>query len=304
MKLVAYRAAGSEHLGVLDAEQETLYKVDGVGADPSSVLLDQITDWAPAKLAELQRSGEGIPVSEVKLLAPLPRLTRNIFCIGKNYYEHSAELARSGFDGSSHTEVPGAPVFFTKPPSSVIGPDDPINAHRGVTNAIDYEVELAVIIGKAGFGIRAQDAWDHIWGYTMVNDVTARDLQRDHTQWFRGKALDTFCPMGPWAVSADEVDAMNLTLECRVNGELRQSANTKDLIFKIPDLIATLSDGIGLRPGDVIATGTPAGVGLGFDPPKFLAPGDEVSARITGLGTLTNTLADSAPPQSADLHTS
>jgi 2-keto-4-pentenoate hydratase/2-oxohepta-3-ene-1,7-dioic acid hydratase in catechol pathway len=160
-----------------------------------------------------------------------------------------------------------------------------------VTSAVDYEVELALVIGKGGRDIRREDAYGHIWGYTIINDVTARDRQRNHKQWFMGKALDTFCPMGPWITTADEVDPENLEVKCWVNGELRQNANTRDLIFDIPTLISTISAGLTLKPGDIIATGTPAGVGLGFNPPKFLKAGDEVSMSITGLGTLTNRFA-------------
>jgi len=158
-----------------------------------------------------------------------------------------------------------------------------------ITSSLDYEVELAVIIGRGGRGIRKSEAMRHVWGYTIINDVTARDWQRKHKQWFLGKSFDTFCPMGPIAVTADELDAGNLEVKCWVNGELRQNANTRDLIFDIPSLMATISAGLTLKPGDVIATGTPAGVGLGFNPPKFLRPGDKVSISISHLGTLTNT---------------
>ena len=161
--------------------------------------------------------------------------------------------------------------------------------HPTVTQMVDYEAELAVIIGKGGRGITKENSWDHVWGYTIINDVTARDLQKNHKQWFLGKSLDGFAPMGPWAVTADSVDATNLTVSCHVNGELRQKANTADLIFDIPTLIATLSAGITLQPGDIIATGTPAGVGIGLTPPRFLQSGDRVEITISGIGTLANT---------------
>ena len=184
------------------------------------------------------------------------------------------------------------PVVFTKVPNTVIGPGEPIPAHGALTQSLDYEVELAVIIGTGGADIRAEDAMSHVWGYTIVNDVTARDRQHDHQQWFLGKSLDGFCPMGPYAVTADEIDHQNLLLETHVNGELRQSAKTADLIFDVPELIATISAGMTLLPGDIIATGTPPGVGIGFDPPRFLRPGDVVEVSISGLGTLVNTVAD------------
>ena len=172
------------------------------------------------------------------------------------------------------------------------GPYDDIDPHHGVTSELDYEGELGVIIGRGGRGINRCEASGHVWGYTVINDVTARDLQRDHKQWLLGKSLDTHCPMGPYAVSADEAgDVQTLEVETRVNGERRQHAPVKDLIFDIPTLIETLSAGITLLPGDIIATGTPAGVGIGFDPPKFLTSGDVVEVSITGLGTLHNRIA-------------
>ncbi|PRY02268.1 fumarylacetoacetate hydrolase family protein [Allonocardiopsis opalescens] len=289
MKLVRYRYGGREAVGVLDAERAVVRAVDGAGGQAPE-LVDLIRDWS-ALPAGGPPTGAELPLDELTLLAPLPRPARNIFCVGKNYHDHSEEFAGSGFDssdGKGAPAVPSLPIFFTKVAGSVIGPGDPIEPHTGVTAALDYEVELAVIIGTGGRGITEADSWNHIWGYTIVNDITARDLQRDHKQWFLGKSLDTFCPMGPWAVSADEVKATELTVETHVNGERRQHANTRDLIFGIPELIATLSAGITLEPGDIIATGTPAGVGLGFDPPRFLGSGDEVSVSISGLGTLSN----------------
>jgi len=223
------------------------------------------------------------------LLAPIPSPARNIFCVGKNYREHAKEFARSGFEAGATTDVDPFPAVFTKPSSAIIGPGDKVELHAGVTQAVDYEGELALIIGKPGRAVRKEDAYKHVWGYMIVNDVTARDRQKNHKQWFLGKSLDTFCPMGPLIATADEVDPENLEVRTWVNGELRQSANTRDLIFDIPTLIETISAAMTLMPGDVIATGTPAGVGIGFNPPKFLQAGDEVRISIDGLGTLTNT---------------
>jgi 2-keto-4-pentenoate hydratase/2-oxohepta-3-ene-1,7-dioic acid hydratase in catechol pathway len=181
------------------------------------------------------------------------------------------------------------PVIFTKATTSVIGPHDPIPAHLDPTSSVDYEGELTVVIGKGGRGIRAQDAFEHVFGYTIINDVTARTLQHRHKQWFLGKSLDGFCPMGPAVVTRDEVpDVRALQLLTRVNGELRQDAPVADLIFDIPTLIATISLGTTLLPGDLIATGTAAGVGIGFDPPRYLKAGDEVAVTIEPIGTLTN----------------
>jgi 2-keto-4-pentenoate hydratase/2-oxohepta-3-ene-1,7-dioic acid hydratase in catechol pathway len=186
-------------------------------------------------------------------------------------------------------ELPTHPVVFAKATTAVNGPFADIDPHPGVTREIDYEAELAVIIGHGGRGIPRDRAYDHVWGYTIINDVTARDLQRAHKQWLLGKSLDTFCPMGPFAVSADEItDLTALRVSAAVNGEPRQSGSVKDLIFDIPDLIATISAGVTLLPGDIIATGTPAGVGIGFTPPRFLSIGDVVEVSISGLGTLRN----------------
>ncbi len=241
----------------------------------------------------------GIPINwqnltGQKLLAPITHPHRNIFCVGKNYHEHAKEFAQSGFDTSAAKGemAPAFPVVFTKAPTTVIADGDNILRFLDITEQLDYEAELAIVIGKPGRGISRADALKHVWGYTIVNDVTARDLQQKHRQWFIGKSMDTFCPMGPWVVTADEVgDAANLNVKCWVNNELRQNANTRDLIFDIPTIIETLSAGMTLLPGDIIATGTPAGVGIGFNPPKFLNPGDVIKISIDRLGTLTNAIA-------------
>lgn len=235
-------------------------------------------------------SGDGQPLTEVKLLAPIDRPRRNLFCVGKNYHEHAKEFQHSGFDSSAVNgeTAPEAPVFFTKPASTITGPGDAIPSHADVTDCLDYEAELAIVIGKGGRNIKAANAMEHIFGYTIVNDVTARDLQKRHRQWFLGKGLDGFCPMGPYIVPADQIDGQNLSIRCWVNGELRQSSNTRDLIFGLPTLIETLSAGITLEPGDVIATGTPAGVGIGFTPPRYLNVGDTVRIEVEGIGVLEN----------------
>jgi 2-keto-4-pentenoate hydratase/2-oxohepta-3-ene-1,7-dioic acid hydratase in catechol pathway len=222
--------------------------------------------------------GPALSIDQVRLTAPLPRPRRNIFCVGKNYHAHAKEFAGSGFDSSAKPggDIPAVPIYFSKVPESVVGPGDPILIVPEVSAAIDYEAELAVVIGRGGKGIKAADAMKHVWGYTIVNDVTARDWQARHMQWHLGKSFDTFCPMGPWLVSADELDGTRTSVRCYVNGEERQNASTTDLIFDIPTLIETLSAGITLYPGDVISTGTPVGVGIGFQPPKYLKAGDVV----------------------------
>ena len=245
---------------------------------------------------EMLARGEALPallttvaLSSVEITAPIPKPRRNIFCVGKNYHAHAKEFAGSGFDSSAKAgeDIPADPIYFSKVPESVVGPGAAIEI-PAASDAIDYEAELTVIIGRGGKGIAAKDAMAHVWGYTIINDVTARDWQSRHKQWLLGKSFDTFCPMGPWLVSADECDGTNTSVRCYVNGEERQNASTTDLIFDIPKLIETLSAGITLYPGDIIATGTPVGVGIGFKPPKYLKSGDVVRVEIDGIGTLEN----------------
>jgi 2-keto-4-pentenoate hydratase/2-oxohepta-3-ene-1,7-dioic acid hydratase in catechol pathway len=231
-----------------------------------------------------------IPPGQVKLAAPLVRPAKNVFCVGRNYVEHIAEGERAQ---NVKIGVTDHPVFFTKPATAVVGPGDNVPLFTHVSTKIDYEVELGVVIGAPGRDIPRERAFEHVFGYTIVNDVTARDIQRRHGgQWFKGKGLDGSCPMGPWIVTADAVpDPANLAIRLRVNGELRQDARTSAMIFDIPTLVASLSEGMTLEPGDVIATGTPSGVGYAMDPPRFLKDGDEVACEIESIGTLTNRFA-------------
>ena len=224
------------------------------------------------------------PIAAVRLTAPIPRPTKNVFCVGRNYLDHVAEGYRAR---GAETKLPEAPQFFTKPPTAVIGPDEPFALDPAVSAKIDYEVELALIIGKPGRDIPADQAWDHIFGFTILNDITARDLQRRHEHWFKGKGLDRSCPMGPIVVTRDEIaDPTQLELSLTVNGEPRQRAKVGQMIFPIPTIIASLSAGLTLEPGDIIATGTPSGVGYAMDPPHYLTPGDEVVCEISDIGRL------------------
>ena len=216
----------------------------------------------------------------VSLLAPIPRPARNIFCMGRNYAEHAAERG---------AQPPERPVFFTKPPTTVIGPGASI-VHHACTSQLDYEAELAVVIGRGGRDIRRAEALSHVFGYMNLNDVTARDLQRAHQQWFKGKSLDTFCPVGPALVTADEVpDPQRLPIQLRVSGKVRQSATTSQMIFDVATLIEVLSMGMTLEPGDILATGTPSGVGAATG--EFLKAGDVVEVEVGGLGCLVNNVA-------------
>lgn len=287
MKYVTFRREGELGVGrlsgdgaaieVLSAAQETLW--EGV----SNLIGNEGS----------RPSGERVAVGQVSLLAPIPRPRRNIICVGKNYAAHAEEFSGSGFDSSAaQGAIPAAPIIFSKLPETVVAHGDPVLIDQRVSAAIDYEAELCVIIGRKGRAIEREAAMNYVWGYTIVNDITARDLQIAHSQWFISKSQDTFCPMGPVAVSRDEIDLADTAVKCWVNGELRQSANTADLIFDVPTLIATISAGITLYPGDLIATGTPAGVGIGFTPPKYLRPGDVVRVEIEGIGVLENRMVE------------
>lgn len=281
---------GTRRVVALDASDALLHPLD---------LPDAEARLGVAALA--RRAAAGLPMprrcspvarADALIEAPIPRPLRNIFCVGKNYFEHAQEFARSGFDSSAAAgAVPRAPIIFSKVPECVIGPGVPIPIDPAVSAAIDYEAELAVIIGLGGRGIAPAEAMRHVWGYTIINDVTARDLQARHSQWLIGKSQDGFGPMGPWAVTADAIDLADTPVRLWVNGELRQDSNTRLLIFDVPTLIATISAGITLHPGDVIATGTPAGVGIGFDPPRYLRPGDVVRIEIAAIGVLENPVA-------------
>jgi 2-keto-4-pentenoate hydratase/2-oxohepta-3-ene-1,7-dioic acid hydratase in catechol pathway len=290
MKIAAYLDQGQPGVGIVSSDLQTVLPLQLPAADLLRGALPVIELMANGQA--LPPTGAPIALAALQLTAPLPRPRRNLFCVGKNYHAHAREFAGSGFDSSAQSggEIPAVPIFFSKVPESVIGPGEAIVIPAAVSTAIDYEVELAVVIGRGGKGIRAAEAMRHVWGYTIINDVTARDWQSRHQQWLLGKSFDTFCPMGPWLVTADECDGTNTRVRCFVNGEERQNASTRDLIFDIPTLIETLSAGITLFPGDMIATGTPVGVGIGFKPPRYLQPGDSVRLEIDGIGTLENPL--------------
>ncbi|MGY1632060.1 fumarylacetoacetate hydrolase family protein [Geodermatophilus sp. SYSU D01186] len=294
MKLVTFSTGTDQRVGVVDADRGVVRDVSPLLPTGTGVLqlIERWAELGPALDAQAAAQPEQ-PLDGVRLLAPIPTPRRNIFAVGKNYREHVVEFGRSGYDTPDRSEaLPEEPIVFSKATTSVTGPFDDIDPHHGVTSELDYEAELGVIIGRGGRGITREQAFDHVWGYTIIDDFTARDLQREHKQWLLGKSLDTHCPMGPYAVTADEVpDVTALVVESSVNGEQRQSASVKDLIFDIPELIATISAGLTLLPGDIIATGTPAGVGIGFDPPKFMASGDVIEVSITGLGAQRNRVA-------------
>ena len=287
MRIATYRYHNARHVGRVSS--------DGLHVQAFDVSAE-IAHFGALRLLESVVAGgqwpaitnQQIAISDVQLEAPMPVPRRNIWCVGRNYHEHAKELSTSVFK-DSNTNTQAWPIVFTKVPECVVGPFDAVHLPGAqVSEQIDYEAELAVIIGKGGKNIAAADAMQHVFGYTIVNDVTARDVQMRHQQWDMGKSFDTFCPMGPWMVTADELDGTHTHVRCVVNGEQRQNGPTENMIFDIPTLIETISRGITLFPGDIIATGTPAGVGMGLKPPRYLKAGDVVRVEIDGIGHIEN----------------
>lgn len=249
-----------------------------------------VASKTPGEPKKLAQSGALLKLGQAKYVAPIPWPKKNIVMLGINYREHVDEGARAR---SLEIKYPEWPVFFTKPPTSLVGHMGKVIKHK-ITDKLDWEVELAVVIGKRGRDIAKEKAYDYVFGYTICLDMTARELQRQHGQWFKGKSLDTFCPLGPWIVHKSALpDPQRLRLICRVNGEVMQDGNTRDMIFDIPTIIASLSGGMTLDPGDIISTGTPSGVGFARVPPVYLKPGDKVEAEVEGIGTLQVDIAGS-----------
>ena len=282
MKLVTYLQNGKEAVGVLS--------VDGSVVRPLPFADMNTLIEAPREqlLAAAEAAKDALPLSAVTLLAPIPRPRQDIICLGMNYRDHLTEAAH--YDSAFAKERP-VTVYFSKRVSQAVAPEGFIERHADLTNRLDYENELAVIIGKSAKNVKAADAADYIFGYTIVNDVSAREVQTSHKQFYFGKSLDGFTPMGPCITTADEIAfPPALTLTTLVNGELRQNSNTSLLLNSIAEIIEELSSGMTLLPGTIIATGTPAGVGMGFETPKFLASGDVVACTIEGIGTLRNTV--------------
>ena len=291
MHLVTFLHNGQSELGLLN--------------NPNVIVLPPTEGW-PCSLLDLIESGPETwqrlqaaaptlartatcrPLEALRLLAPIPRPRKNVMCIGWNYAEHVSESAAAS---KREDNVPTDPVVFTKSVTSVAGPHDDIPAQPDVTTQLDWEVELGVIIGTGGRAIPRERALAHVFGYTVINDISARDLQFRHKQFFLGKSLDGTCPMGPVVVTADEIpDPQNLNLRCRVNGALKQDSNTRHMIFDVATIISVLSRGMTLEPGDIIATGTPSGVGFARQPPEYLRAGDVVECEIDGIGRLRNRL--------------
>lgn len=291
MKIASLIYRQQRTVAIIDPARAMFWPVAGMLPEASKEAATDMVkfiEWSFGREA-LSPKAAGVALSEGSLAAPITNPPHSILCVGKNYGAHAREFSSSGFDGSG-SPIPELPIIFTKPFSAINGPTSDVLVPAGLDQSVDYEAELAVVIGKKGRFIAKEEAADHIWGYTVVNDVTARDLQSAHKQWFLGKGIDGFCPMGPWIVTRETFDLANARVKSRINGEERQNAPVSDLIFDIPTLIATISKSMTLLPGDIIATGTPAGVGIGFTPAKFLHDGDEVECEVTGIGTIKNTM--------------
>lgn len=297
MKWVSYQAGGKEWYGVWNDDASAVWNLAKIAEESGAAAL-------PPSLIEAIRNGHAVETAnrlieyasghhpsryldkeeDIRLLAPIPRPRKNIMCVGKNYRDHAIEMG-------SEKDIPAELMVFTKSPTSVAAPEQTIEAHEAITSELDYEGELAIIIGKGGRDIRENEAFSHVFGYTIINDVTARDLQTRHQQFFIGKSLDTSCPMGPWIVHHSAIkDPGSLDITTKVNGEIRQQSNTSLFIFPIQTIISVLSRGMTLEPGDIIATGTPAGVGKGFHPPRFLKKGDKIEISIESIGVLANSV--------------
>lgn len=286
---------GKEAVGVIAKCGRKVIPVNenGMRYDTMNELIKNITPEDMDRLRFFASGGGAdkvlIPLEDVKIIAPIPQPAQDIICLGINYMEHAVESVRykkEAFDGTREF-----PVYFSKRVNRASGDGDVIPSHKDIISTLDYEAELAVIIGKDAKNVSKEDAFEYVFGYTVINDVTARELQTRHKQWYFGKGLDGFTPMGPAIVTADEIAAPPvLTVKSYVNGELRQNSKTDLLIHDIPYIINELSQGMTVKAGTIIATGTPAGVGMGFVPPKFLVPGDVVACEIEGIGKITNTV--------------
>lgn len=294
MYFITYQYNELREAGILTKKTKKVIPITALGKLMGLNLPEDLIDFIPMATRELlldmhkimtENPGLGIDLSLITLLAPIPKPSRNVFCIGKNYADHAREIKNIPSMG----EIPENPIYFSKLPTSITGPDMVILSHTNTTEQIDYEVELAVIIGKKGTNISKIDAEEYIFGYTIANDISARDLQKKHSQWFKGKSLDTFCPLGPWILHKESLPLpFDIALTCRVNGELRQHSTTGNMIFDIPTIISDLSQGLTLLPGDIILTGTPAGVGAARNPPEFLKHGDVIESEIEKIGLLKN----------------
>lgn len=286
MKLVTFRLNNQNRLGAV--RDQDIVDLTAVAPDMLSLIEGGAEALNHARV-HLQTAGSALPLAEATLLAPIPVPRRNVMCLGLNYVEHAKESYTAR---GQETKIPDFPIVFTKATTAVIGPDTVIPYNPAVSEKIDWEAEMGIIISRSGKNIPPEEAMPYVFGYTIINDISARDLQVQHKQYFKGKSLDGSCPIGPWIITADDLpDPHNLNITSRVNGVTKQASNTSLMIFDVPAIIYHLSRGMTLLPGDIIATGTPSGVGFARNPPEFLAPGDVVECEVQGLGVLRSTLA-------------
>lgn len=292
MYLLTYIYDNAECVGFLNKEKTGIILASKVLSVNYTNMIDIIEMFNELDLEELDNAikscKEVIPLSKVKILSPIPYPKRNVLCLGKNYLDHINEVKSLK---NVNADIPQKPIYFSKIAYPAIGHKDFVDSHSNIVKQLDYEVELAVIIGKKCKNVSLEEAENCIFGYTIANDISARDIQTSHVQWHKGKSFDTFCSIGPYiAYKTNFAFPPKLKIQSYVNNELRQNGNTGDLIFDIPAIISDLTSGITLYPGDIILTGTPAGVGAGFNPPKYLNSGDRVDCVIEGIGTLSNTI--------------
>ena len=285
MKYVTFThgTGATAHLGLIQGDR--IVPVTAFGS-----LLDLLdagpAGWARVAAESARQGDTGLPQQDVRLQSPIPRPRRNVFCVGVNYIDHMKESTAAR---GKEQKIPDVPIFFTKATGTMNGPFDPVPWDTTATQQVDYEAELGVIVGVGGKNIPRAAALDHVFGYTVINDVSARDMQLKHVQWMKGKSMDGFCPMGPCVVTSDEFgDPQNKHIGLRLNGETRQNANTRDMIFPVAAIIEALSRGLTLLPGDIIATGTPQGVGLGRIPPEYMKEGDVMETEVEGIGVIRN----------------
>ncbi|MBQ8687292.1 MAG: fumarylacetoacetate hydrolase family protein [Ruminococcus sp.] len=291
MKLLTYIYENKEQLGVLNAAENAVIPLSAFGVSYKDMEELAVTmtreEQALIQAAIPEQETQAIPLAEIRLLAPIPRPSRDIMCLGVNFLDHAQESV--GVMGKEYGGERKFPIYFAKHVNEAVAPGDPIDGHFDIVTDLDYEVEMAMVIRKDVKGAKAEDAADYIFGYTILNDVSARCIQMRHKQWFRGKSFDGFAPMGPWLVTADEFEfPPKIQLQCFVNGEERQNSNTELYIHNIPYVIEELSYAMRIPAGTIISMGTPAGVGMGHVPPKYLKPGDVVTCTIEGIGTMTN----------------
>lgn len=282
MKIVTYEKDGQQAVGLLGADDASVHPA---GCSDMETL---IRVW-PEFDTQAALCGSPVPLSEVRLLAPIPHPAQDVICLGINYFDHAKESEAVAGKGVKAPDT--FPIYFAKRVNEAVAPGEAIDGHSDIVADLDYEAELAVVIGREAYNVSEAEALDYVFGYTVLNDISARTIQNQHKQWYRGKSLDGFTPMGPWIVTADEFPVHEpLKIQSRVNGELRQDSTISQMIFHVAYVVSELSQGMTLQPGTIISMGTPAGVGMGFQPPKWLHAGDEVACYVERIGTLTNTV--------------